>query len=622
MNTGSLSSTRTKLVSLIDIFKYDDTDSLNFYMRSNPEISKSTYITYTGEKLPVGAISAAIHYKAIKCLQMLPITVDSYGERMGGPSAAHIACENQWEPGLLFLIKNKVPINTFDHHSKSPLAYVADHENIKFFKIILKYFEENGQIETGLKNVAIGREGSVNFLSYCIDKKKIFMIEACNSAMKKGFISKSEIKSAIERWNSKNADIQKPLFLKTFEKSSKLQEECEIDEFFSPLVPSSKFDEITSPYSIPIFDVITKINKICELANFKSFNLPEKKFLTETFNEFPQKILFNEIYTKYFSTYKISKSYFTDFFNKMKKIEKSNFYLPVTDNVPIPEVFEQFGLVLAHVGYTGFHYHFETPLHPLIYTILTFENPNKIDEMRKEDIEEYFQVIKSNKSEGINFSETRKKCFEQFLKNDKEFDKQYDSTLKQMWDIEIMKYKMILFNIYKGFYRETTNRQFSLFQQEIKKSNVTTLRFWFEGINLENPISRDKKIQIVEQLNFKLFIRNVEGEEKKATDFIQLIKLWMLRTDSKTVMNFLSALSGVKILLPIDSFYKTINIISNPMENQHITPHPYIIVPNQEGVLPILNSKQEIDELVSRTLNNGNIEYIEQEQLFKGLISI
>ena len=33
------------------------------------------------------------------------------------------------------------------------------------------------------------------------------------------------------------------------------------------------------------------------MANFKSLNLPEEKYTFERFNEFPQKIIINDIYT-------------------------------------------------------------------------------------------------------------------------------------------------------------------------------------------------------------------------------------------------------------------------------------------------------------------------------------
>ena len=273
------------------------------------------------------------------------------------------------------------------------------------------------------------------------------------------------------------------------------------------------------------------------------------------------------------------------------------------------------------MAFTGFHFHFETPLHPLIYTVLTFQNPDKISEIKTEDIEQCLEVIKLNKFEGINFLDTRKKILEIFLKNDSQFQTEYDSYLKKLWDIEMMKYKMILLSIYKGFYRKTQNKLFSMFQNEMKKSDVTTLRFWFEGINFNDDYQFEinKKMQFINNLNFKLFIRDGETELKRGKNFILLLKNWMLKSDIPTILNFLTALSGVKILLPIDNYFKPLYVASVHQQN---VSHPYVIVPDQDGVIPILDSEKEIDDLVSHILNDENIVYINREAILGGLINI
>lgn len=618
-----LSSKKATSSSLKDIFKYDDTESLKYFIKANPEISISTYITFSGNILPVGAVAAAMHYRAIECLKLLPMTFETYGGKMGGPSAAHVACENQWEPGLRILMNARVPLNTFDGNSKSPLAYVAEHENITFFRLFLQYFEENKQVKDGLKNVALESEGSLDFLSYCVEIKKTVMIEACNYAAKKGFITDQEIRNAIIRWRAKYGDEPMPLFLNYFETSFNLQDECKIYNLFSPLVPTSKFAEINSPYSIPIYDAIDKINKLCDLANFKLPNLPENEFSFEKFNEFPLKLESDNIFTKYFSTYNILKKYFKDFFQQMKMIENSNYYLPNLGKfMIIQDVWKDFGTVLSHVAYTGMHYHFEYPLHPLIYTVLTLKDPHSIDRMKPDDIEQYFQVIKPNKIKGTSIIDARKKGFKLFLQRGQDFIKEYDESLNRSWITEVRGYKMIFVNIHKGFYKETQDERFSRFQEEIKKLDVTTMRIWFEGINYESPLNPNMQCDLADQIIFKPFLRENDGGIIRANQFIQMFKEWMKETDIKILINFLTALLGNKVLLPVESNFKTLFIISQPIKDQSSLPHPYIVVPTQEGAIPILNSKEEINDLAMRMLDDGNIEYVNSDELLNGLIYI
>lgn len=672
-------SKKTASLSLIDIFKFDDIESLNNFIKTNPEISISTYIPFSGNNLPVGAVAAAMHYRAINCLKLLlsrhQLTFETYGGKMGGPSAAHVACENQWEPGLQILIEAKVPLNTFDGNSKTPLAYVADHENISFFRHFLKYFEDTNQVKNGLKNVALESEGSLDFLSYCVENKKIIMIEACNYATKKGFIEKHEIKNAILRWKSKYSDDELPLFLRCFDDTFTLQDKCAINNLFSPLVPSSKFAEINSPYSIPIYDVILKINQLCELSNIKVYNIREKNFNFKKFSNFIFNIEKEKVLTTHFSTYKMLKKYFNSFFKLMKRDEKSKYYLPFTNqHIYIRECWRDFGTVLAHVAYTGFHYHFKYPLHPLIYHVLTIDNPKNIKNLDPEDIEEYFQVIKPNKIRGGSIIEARKKGLEHFLKGE-EFQNQYDDSLRSSWKTEVRGFDIVLTNIYNGFYKENSDSKFMEFLEEIKKLDVTTMRIWFEGIYYKNPIQNRSQFDLFSQLNFKLYMRENDGGVIRAKKFIQMFKEWMKECNTEILINFFTALLGNKVLWPVESNYKTIFIISKPIDNmlnadwpgnqpnetddsvpaetpenqsietadnqsneqsemqsddendelpEHLInePIPYVIVPTQEAAIPILNSIDEINDLVNRALTYGQIGYVTKEQILKGLILI
>lgn len=641
MKTHISTSKKATALSLIEIFKYDDSESL---IKSNPEISISTFIPFCGRNLPVGAVAAAMHYRAINCLKKLPLTFETYGGKMGGPSAAHVACENQWEPGLQILIDAKVPLNTFDGNSKTPLAYVADHENVNFFRLFLKYFEDTNQVKNGLKNVALEAEGSLDFLSYCVENKKAIMIESCNYATKKGFITKYDIRNAIIKWKSKYTD-EMPLFLRSFNDSFTLQDECAINNLFSPLVPTSKFAEINSPYSIPIYNVINKINELCEKSNIKVSNISERRCRFKEFNEFVNNMVKENFFTTHFSTYKVLKRYFNSFFNSFfKKKTNSNYFLPDTEGpFFISDCWKDFGTLLAHVAYTGFHYHFEYPLHPLIYTVLTLNNPKDIDNLGPEDIEQYFQVVKPNKIKGTSILEARKKGLEQFLKGD-EFINQYNKSLNKSWEIEIRGYNNYLVNIHKGFYRDNQDQKFNQFLEEIKKLDVTTMRIWFEGIYYNNKLQFD----ISKQLNCKLFMRENDGGIIRANKFIQMFKEWMKECNPKDLINFLTALLGNKVLWPVESNYKTIFIISKPLEllddceddmpmsdNQGDDdlsddlpeelinePIPYVIVPTQEAAIPILNSKDEINDLVMRALKYGQIGYVKREKLLEGLIPI
>ncbi|KAK8866693.1 hypothetical protein M9Y10_009660 [Tritrichomonas musculus] len=612
-----LSSASKTPSSLIDILKNDDTERLKSIIDANPEISISTFITFAGRSLPVGAVTAAMHYKAIGCLKLLPKTFETYGCKMGGPSAAHVACENQWEPGLQILMNDKVPLNTFDGSSKSPLAYVAEHENIHFFRLFLRYFDKNKQVENGLKNVALGSEGSLDFLSYCVEFKKTVMIEACNYAMKLKFISKNEIRNAIKRWKEKYPYETMPLFLRTFNDTFSLQDQSDIKHIFSPLVPTSKFAEINSPHSIPIFNAISKINKLCGIVNFNLPNLDEDQFTFNKnilFGNYPETIESNEdLMTNYFTPYGVLKKYFSMFIEQMLVVDNYNYLIPQTKFL-VAEVWTGFGTVLAHIGYTGCHYHFDYPLHPLIYTVLSLNDPKDLDKMKTEDIEQYFLIIRSNKKKKSVLLEARKKGNELFLERNKDFITEYDNKLTQSWNIEIRCYKNVLAHIHKGFYRETSNERLTRFQSEIKNMDPATIRMWFEGIDHSSSV-----YNISKQLFFKVFMRENDGGILRANHFIRMFKEWLRDTDKKVVINFLTALLGTKVLLPIENTFKTLFIISNPQENTGNPPIPYIIVPSEEAVIPIMNSKDEINEFANRLFNDQKILYVEREVIMKDL---
>ncbi|OHT17425.1 hypothetical protein TRFO_12385 [Tritrichomonas foetus] len=634
---------KTTSLSLTDIFKNDDVENLKLRMDANQDLPRLLIrVPFLGKSLPTGTVAAAIHYRAIKCLKLLPMNYETYGAKPGGPSAAHFACENQWEPGLRILMEKRAPLNMFDGNFKTPLAYVAEHENINMFRLFLQYFEETNQKDSGLKNVALSNEGSLDFLAYCVEIKKVVMIEACNFAMKKGFINQHEVRNSIKRWKTKYKKEKMPLFLKTFDKSFTLQGRSEIANIFSPLVPTSRFAPIYSQFSIPINQPIININRLYDIVRAQLYPLPEDNFDCTNemiIGDFSLHLSKDNLYCTCFSQYSILKKYFEFLVENILDVV-DGYYVPKKKN-QLMEVWRGFGFALAHLGYTGSHYHLKHPIHPLFYHILTYEDPYELEKLTAEDIEELALIMSP-----ATLEESRKKGASQFLKNDPNYIQAYDAKLNGYGKVLVRSFKRVLILTYEGFYdyhkftninpNENTNISggnfkyvkpfinkndyqdrancFKWFKHKLWKMNAPTIRLWYEGIQyVPNPF--DEPWNLAERLDFKPYVKLNSNEFLMMSNFIKNFKAWLKNKEEiEEKISFLVALMGNKVFLPIESNFKQIYVVSIPSDI------PWIIIPTMEPVIPVLNSVEAISLFAHNLLETGTINYETKDVVLQGLV--
>ena len=620
---------RAPTLSLVDIFKMDDATGLHHRIDSDPStINLLVRVTFAGQPVWASAVAAAVHYRAEKCLQVLPIKYDTFSAKPGSPSAAHFACEEQWEPGVKFLMDRQVPRNMFDGNSKTPLAYVAEHENLSIFRLFLRYFMESNQMD-GLKSVALSKEGSLNFLSYCVEARKTKMIQACNLALKYGFISKQEVCSAIIRWKRLFPNDEMPLFLRIYNRAASLELRCQHSNIFSPLLPKSEFAQISSFNAIPIYNSIKTVNELFDLVNFNAEPLPNNFFKSNIDSEYifyPEKL--PEDHYNHFSQYHILKQYFTTFIGSLMT-EVDGFLVPKQEWVT-DEIFKLFGIALAHIGFNGCHYHFEKPLSPLIYAALAY-CPNQLENLTAQQIEEYALIANKKKLLDI-----RKKALLAFLniKAFNSFTDFYDKILKNYWNSEIRKHRQKLENLYEGFYQITKDKKFedefkfdendytdpkncfNLFRYKISKMDIPTIRFWYEGLQYTDGIIPHEGTQL-KHLNISkhILIKEYGDSNEINSNFKSLFKRWLKVTDDNTVISFLVAIMGNRVFLPIESKYKTLHII----HSARISSIAFILLPEQDAAIPAMNTIDDITNFAYNILNNGAIEYAKKIEFLQGL---
>jgi hypothetical protein len=130
----------------------------------------------------------------VNCLERLPVSPETYGSKRKGRTAAHIACAKGWLDGIRWLIRHSVPFDSFDQFRRTPLAYVADTEDVAAFHHIIDYF--TGTRNTfGLNNVFLSPQtaSSVDFLNYSTTTHNTVMVNCCQRAHELG-------SSTVSRW--------------------------------------------------------------------------------------------------------------------------------------------------------------------------------------------------------------------------------------------------------------------------------------------------------------------------------------------------------------------------------------------------------------------------------------
>ena len=603
---------------LTEILEQDDPVKLENRLKLIPGLA-STFaprFLFHGKRCSMGIIAAAIHCKALNCLNVIDFTPETFGGKRKGPSALHIACDEGWVPGIRLLLEHRVPFQVFDCFQKSPLAYVADNKNMTVFKLVLKHIADTGE-KSALKNVYLTNQGSIDFLRYCVDSGNDVMIEACCWAHDIGLLSDDDVAAASCHWTEKwGSEREKPMFLELFTHTRSLKIASDQMELFTPYVAESRFALIETVNGVMPRDAIRAIDEIyAGVKREENWLLVPSEFSASSsasiLLEFPRHLLQGKNILYDCTQYYTLKQYFETLVSCVM-VDDGNFWKPLAVSANSDTIWQGFGVVLAHLGLVGCHYRCTKPLHPLLYVCLCSTNPLNMG-WDSSQIEEFMIVTNQ---EAVRNARTAGMI--KFLNGDddhlNEWEHAYDSEIIKPWSQEQMYMRSICEYVREGFYGlkmghyQAHLQDFVLmdaFRKNIQQSSATTVRLWFEGIQHLSGDDLLSPIGFLGNMKFTAYTTcdpetrmDVEEIERFKNLFIQWCK------KAKHSRDFLSALCGTSLFLPISTTSHNIVFIGERSRRVKV---PIILLPRLSHVLFVMNSEEELDQLADDIISTRKL---------------
>jgi hypothetical protein len=426
--------------SFEEILKNDDAEALQSRLRSRPGLPNIVYfqLPYRGELCSFGSVASAIHYRAERCLRHIPTTPETWGSKRGGPTAAHVACLECWQPGIDHLVAAQVPFHVFDSFHHTPLSYVADNKDVRAFQTLLDYFCRNAQ-RSSVKNVFNDPiSGSVDLLSYCVKTQNKIIINCCQRARDLGLLDDGTIERACDQWE-REGEGPPPRFLRVFRQSRRLEADVSMSALFSPLVSVTRFAPIDSKCSFPIrptVQAIDELNRLVRGMRTHDWVAPQDPRDSElvAFLEADGFAPYN------YTPRTIIKRYFDEVLVRVGR----GYLMPRADD---PHSWEGLGMVLAHVGAMGCHCLLERPLDPLLWAAI---RGDRLSDYSPELIEEYLLETDQDWLGSRRVEATR-----QFHKGDSGCVECYRHALLAHWREHISPMLPICEAISRGFGRLT-----------------------------------------------------------------------------------------------------------------------------------------------------------------------
>jgi len=450
-------------------------------------------VTVNGQEITVSLGTMAVKYRAISIISALKLPPSNKGEF--GP--LHMAFYENWEEGIVFLLKERHSLTTMDCFKKNPLAYFIEKSNLSFIPILINHFKNSDSIEkSSLANVYSDHEKSYSFLQYCCKLRSSRIINASSPFFLNGLITQDEYCSAIEQWNKDNNSYL-PSFLQSFENKRKADGKVQYIQWQQPMEIKSSYANLeVSQY----FDMKTVLSTFHILRSIvdpirNQYLYPLYVNRDNILESYPDKLITNGSQYSCVTLGNDLKCYFEELIaQNLLFHENEQFFVPINGNSAI---WSGFGIVLSHIGFTGCHYQIP-PLHPLVYSILYQKDLNSYS---KSEIEDFFTV-------------TQPDLIRDFRKNVKagmfiglsDINDLYNQIINPKWIDIIAKHKKVLKWIHEGFYsncHEEDSRQcrhykkFLMFISQAQMK-VPALRLWYEGFSKETLIQAGE-----EQNNFE-----------------------------------------------------------------------------------------------------------------------
>ena len=577
--------------SLLECFKEDNIKQLKFLMnmRNLPDKSPfqqfSDHFTFEGEDHKVSSAIIATHFRAINCLNEFQMPIfDSIGL-----TPLHVAFYENWVEGVKFFLPkaDKRILTCLSKTKKSPLAVFADQQNLALVPFVvdtLKTIKENSTQSDGtsfdpLECVYKEKDEDVSFLSYIVKNKITRMINSLHLFVDKNLISTNQLTNAMSEWDSLYKGETMPAYFRMRAMKEDNTKELTIKKWKNVSSFQTPFADLKDSQFYNPVDIMANIHSLFEVVKPYRSTLTVLDFYKtdpSVITEYPAilKVNNNVFATK--TSGAVLKAYFDEIDKHMKLLDWSPQDTEANDDTPLIKgpnpndaikIFEDFGFVLAHVGFTGCNVRLPFSLDPLVYRAFLCDH---IEDGLSTKEKEYY-VMAINPSEYLS---NKKKWLDTFWTAQKQ-NKIRDEFTKTIFIKIKDKYYQCLAAIRRGFIsaipekqEDSLEVQRNAFEKFIKlvtenvpdllklsskktfpyKMNIPSLKLWFEGVFVEsNEDTREywfKRFRIA-------YAKEKDEEYDEQTVKEEITRFFHLIEDQ--MENFIITLFGITGTIPFQN---------------------------------------------------------------------
>lgn len=612
----------TKLDDWRKIIMMDDFSQLKTKLSLSDDMGSFT-IKYNGQSAVCGSIGFAIMCQSEHCMNLIPIKPGNYeAKNQNDPCAAHIAFATGWKPGIKYILqKNILNPKSYDKFHKSPIAYIADRNDLEALECVIKYAEiTTNRSKCIFDDVFIPKTGSVGFITYCASLGRSQLIDYCDYAFTKKVMNVQSVDKAIEIWEK--IDQPLPVLLQKLKINRDIARKIRDLTMFLPKFAQSSFAPATTNGSIDVKVIIHDIELLgATVKEYRQYSMAPLS-LEEYDYENDKNILVNfplYLTTNYqiaysFTPHLVLQKYFKTFFSDYWVLD-DEYLIPKTKTNDDKEVWNGFGIVLAHIGYSGCYCKFPNQLHPFIYTALNKNCLQKLGSMADEEIESCLRDLKPK-----HVNQARRELVNAFHRDNMNMKKYFENDIRNEWDKLIQAFYPYIRLIQEGFetlkiygydcLQMTDLKSFMTFKSVIQDLSLPSIRLWYEGCLFHNDdIFNNKSLQITQKMKFNYLVDSQYiNSHKVFHEFKEGFFDWC-KANSNLAVDFIVAMCGVNAFLPFENNHLVFTLIYDPRVFSY--PRPMIITPQLQAVLWVV-PKEEIFEVYTRVAQQaleGNITY-------------
>lgn len=540
-----ISSKPTIHKSFEQIFATDDSETFSTYIKEkNDNFSNLLPFEFNGKTFNVPPLVIATKYHALKCISALvsvPYENNSF-------TALHLAMNNQWLQGIELLMDKEIRmISCFDFDGLSPLAYLANSQNISLIRPVVNKVLSYMKLNTLFQNPfqLVDNKNNLGFLEYASRHKLSRIINSCSILLKNKLINEDNIYSAIQEWGN---DSSIPQFLKLSIRYINSKNDLVDKNSVKPFTRSSPFYQFSYNTYYPIEDIVKSTHDLLICVKSPRSDIEP---LMETFDnilDLPYALRKADTIYRYYIPRHLINAYIKEFMNYLDVPSwfssniTTKYYGPKLSSIDDKMTnYYNFGIMLAHLGFAGC-YTAIPHLDPMLYRMLSMGEHQEMDD--KEflsyvcvvDPELYTEYAKSL----INKTDANSYLSEHYVKSN------FQSRIPE-------KYIKALRRIAKGFKESvpfSDNSYYKKYIQFITKiqsklckenhgSCQPALQAWFEGRHSSNLLFWYQKLDIVyfhPDDSLGDYSQNIESFNKFITNHLR---------DTPSAFNFFTGFFGI-----------------------------------------------------------------------------